>query len=328
MSFIDWNHPAVDRLVQYGTQRALDRLFPPEPRPDPMTAHMHRMLVILERQQAAPTEAQAQEKSSKPYPSRYLTQEGVGEEWDTGCLGCGVAHLGLASGMLKRASEIAQTKGPNDHEVQKSVQIARKELASLFAQDWTPERIARTPPNHRQILDAFLPKVRRLQEQLANPMVTNALLTWADLHEADRFVWEESEGVGHPEVELRLADAETAALEAERVDLGPERLADLPPEQQEAIIEERRRLRHLRQSLKPGVIQTPRQVSEAARQAYEITQGLEAHTAHLYPITSDRLQETTVEALDIRDAFRKSLAQITSPVDAMAKTASEEVPTT
>lgn len=114
--------------------------------------------------------------TERPQPySRYAPEMSI----DTGCVECGRAHLAAVEASLRRAAEIAGQRGFGDPEVQSRLAMAEEELAALFDYDWTAERIARTPPADRAVLEAFVPRARRLYERLRSVADAEALATVA-----------------------------------------------------------------------------------------------------------------------------------------------------
>jgi hypothetical protein len=93
-------------------------------------------------------------------PSQYAPEAAV----DTGCLPCGRAHLGAASGTLEAAARLAASRGMADPETQAALQTAAEELAMVQLYDWTPERIARSPAADRTLLERYAPQVERLRQ--------------------------------------------------------------------------------------------------------------------------------------------------------------------
>lgn len=284
---IDWSHPAASRLLDRGIQHALRRLFPEPPQPDPYREHLHRMLTLLEAGSATSASAGA--------GSAYLAQEGaVREDRDTGCLGCASAHLALASHMLRRAAQ----GGPD---AARARRIARRELEALLAVDWTSERVAASPPRERELLSSYVPRVAELARELAEGGHTGELVgAWAQVDEAARFARED--GVRHREVETRLARAEELLVAAERAgDLAPAASAD--PEAARQVL---RRVRRLRQRLRPGALDGPSEVEAVAEELADVV----AVAEELYPPRDGERTgaEQAERAEALRADYRRDLA--------------------
>jgi hypothetical protein len=99
-----------------------------------------------------------------PTPSAYAPEATV----DTGCLPCGRAHLGAVAGTLDAAARLAQTRGMADPETQAALATAAEELAMVQTYDWTPARIAASPPADRALLERYAPQVTTLRQAVAH----------------------------------------------------------------------------------------------------------------------------------------------------------------
>lgn len=321
---IDWGHPAVQSLVYTGVQRTMDVLFPGPPRMDPYAAHLQRVLERLDAHltaggprpaQETTTASQATPKQvSGPTPySAYLSQEGADQEWDTGCLPCGRAHMAAVQGLLEQARDVAGREGPDSPRVRKYVAEANREITALFLRDWTPERIAAAPPEHRAVIERYIGPLKQLQANISSPVAADATAAWSMLDEATRFAHED--GVEHPEVQTRLADAEVLAVTAERHALSPESIAELPPEKQEAAREAVRNLRRVRQQVLNGIA-TPQDLDVAATEAARVVDRLGAITYTSIP--SDRLDHLAAEAAKMRTRFREDAGRAAAPLNRVA----------
>lgn len=308
---LNWDHPAVKNAFEHVMNRAMNKLLPPEPQPDLYREHLERMLEIITRHEqeravlavgGGAAVAAAVPVNPSP-PSRYLAEEGQpgADEagWDTSCLGCAGSHLALAKAQLEKA---AAATDPAERE--RYMATARGELAALFAADWTPERIARTPREHREIIERYIGQIRGLQQQISTPYGENATAVASLASESTRFAF--SDGVEHPEVQSRLSQIEELAVEAERVDLGAERIEALPPAQQDRAIDLRNRLRRLRQEFRPGVIQTPKQLNAAAAEAERVSRGLQS----LGETDAETVRAAAVEIAAVRERFRVDVGRV------------------
>lgn len=86
---------------------------------------------------------------------------------DTGCLPCGKAHLGTVDALLREAAEAAQGEGMASPEVQDRLSVAEEEIMALFADDWTEERIAKSPDHDKAVLEEYAPRVQKIGSRLA-----------------------------------------------------------------------------------------------------------------------------------------------------------------
>ena len=106
--------------------------------------------------------AAAQATPGEPAYSRYAPDMAV----DTACAACGRAHLHAVAAALERAAQEAGAKGWTHPDVQGRVAFAQEELAALLQYDWTPEKIAASPPADRQAVAAAHPATTQLLAQV------------------------------------------------------------------------------------------------------------------------------------------------------------------
>lgn len=230
--------------------------------------------------------------NAAPVASKYLASEGA-EDVDTGCLPCGKAHLGAMQGMLERAAEAADKEGGCGPECGQWMARAAQEPVALFARDWTPERIAKTPLHHRALLEQYVPKVRQMQSELVGQDVVTESLVRASalLSEATRFAGA-GDGIEHPEVQWRLAEAEKDLTTAERAKVGA-----MTPEMQQ-------RLRRLRQKAYNDVA-GPDDVTAAAAEADVVA--AEVQSAYTSTLTPEQVRQMAEGAKALRASFRSDL---------------------
>lgn len=103
---------------------------------------------------AAPADGQ-------PY-SKYAPDMDV----SVGCLPCGRAHLAGTVGAMRGVAALAQERGMADPQVQAGLLAANKELVALWADDWTEEKVAASPPEDREIMEEAIPRLRAAQARL------------------------------------------------------------------------------------------------------------------------------------------------------------------
>ncbi len=87
-------------------------------------------------------------------------------DFDTGCLPCGIGHWAAVDTGLRAAAEAAGRSGAVDPAVQARLTTVEEELEMMTRWDWTPERVARTPPADRAILEVYAPAARDLYERV------------------------------------------------------------------------------------------------------------------------------------------------------------------
>jgi hypothetical protein len=111
---------------------------------------------------SASASASASASSASDSYSRYAPDMRV----DVGCLPCGRAHLSGAVGMVRNLAAMARERGMADPEVQARIQMASEEITGLWTDDWTPEKVAASPPHERAILEATIPRLRAAHNRL------------------------------------------------------------------------------------------------------------------------------------------------------------------
>ena len=224
--------------------------------------------------------------------SRYLASEGA-EDVSTGCIPCGRAHLGALQGMLERAADAAQREGACGKECGRWVSRAAQEPAALLARDWTPEKIAATPPAQQAVLAKYVPQVQGLEAGLTGQDGARASLTRASalLAEAQRFAGS-GDGMDHPEVTWRMAEAEKELTVAER---GGNTLDNATQQ----------RLRKLRQQTY-NAVHTPADLGVVATEADAIT--TEVQGAWAASLTPQQVAQIAGKAKALRESFRSDLA--------------------
>lgn len=197
----------------------------------------------------------AASSATKPY-SRYAPDMDV----SIGCIPCTRAHLATIAASLKEAEA-----GHLDQ-----VAAAREEIVALREYDLTPDKLAATPERDRVVLAKYDQALGELQEQLKGP-APEATVASASLKEALRFARED--GVGHPEVQIRMERTEEAINALERVTLAPERLGKLPPEEAKRARSVLPDLRRVRQDL-INHVQTPEDLEAVTARIAVIDQTL------------------------------------------------------
>lgn len=100
------------------------------------------------------------------------------EDVSTGCIPCARAHLATVAGTLKEALRFARAEGMEHPEVQSRLQAAEEDVTAIERHDWTPEKIAKSPPGERELILETLPKLRTLRQQIIQ------IVTLEDLEKA------------------------------------------------------------------------------------------------------------------------------------------------
>ncbi len=189
-------------------------------------------LTVADEQATAPTEIpKVPIVASEPY-SHYAPDMDV----SIGCIPCTRAHLSTIAASLKAA----------DHGHLDQVSSAREEIVALKEYDLTDEKLALTPERDRTILTKYRSQLDALEAGLTGP-APEATVAAASLKEALRFARED--GIGHPEVQIRVARTEEAINALERVTLAPERMKQMPKEEADRARKILPELRRARQDL-------------------------------------------------------------------------------
>lgn len=306
---LTWDHPLVKTAQVAAINKIVDSILPGPSSPPPELVAINRMQQTLEKMAKSPKVTQESATSGhsvtheSPSPtlpfSAYLAQVGA-EGVDTGCLPCGRAHLGATQAGLERAADIARERGMDDPEVRARVATVAEELDALLDYDWTPERIAKSPPEHRAALDRYTPEVKSLYGIVTPPGPAGSLRTVSkDLKEALRFARED--GVGHSEAQARISRAEATIDDLERYQLAPERVDELPPEEAAWWEDNLKNIRRLRQSLHNDA-KTPEKLHEVAAGFGRLT--TEAYAPWLRRQDPDKLTSLAQYASDLRLRFK------------------------
>lgn len=180
------------------------------------------------------TARSAAQKVAAPY-SNYAPDMDV----SIGCIPCTRAHLATVSSALKEAAN-------NPVNAPTQVAAAREEMTALLEYDLTPDKLAATPEQDRVILSQYADRMRSMQRQLQGP-VPETTVAAASLKEALRFARED--GLQHPEVQIRMERTEEAINALERVNLTPEKVSAMAPEQAAAAKAALPEIRRARQDL-------------------------------------------------------------------------------
>lgn len=312
---LTWNHPIVQQLQNAAISKVVDVVLPRPSAPPPNLVALDRIGETLDRIAAQHQQAKIQPEiakegnepttnvktgvSSSTSLSEYLQQIGA-TDVDTGCLPCGRAHVGAAQAGLERTSEIARERGMDDREVRARVATVAEELDALLKYDWTPERIAKSPPAHRAALERYTPEVRDLRAALSPGGPAESLQQVSrDLKEALRFARED--GIDHPEARRRVSGAEATIDDLERYQLAPERVDEMDPEAAAWWEEHLKPIRRLRQQLH-NEAKTPEHLHDVAAGFGRLA--TDAYGPYLQRKTPEELQSLAQYAADLRNRFK------------------------
>lgn len=231
----------------------------------------------------------------------------AGNRYDVGCAVCGKAHLAATVGMLDRAASLAQERGTCDDDCTYYVSAAQREVVNLIGYDWTPDAIAATPDGERQLLEKWTPQVAQVQDTLFQGPEAQARVNLAKaagaLEEAGRFA--RAEGVGHPEAQQRMADAEALLAETERGEWSPERREQMNPQTRAVVDAALPAFRKQRQFLINGVA-SPEDLDRVAAQVGTLNKQLQS--VAVAQLTPDQIAAMAQQMHGVRNGFRQDFA--------------------
>lgn len=156
------------------------------------------------------------------------------------CAACTKDHLATMAGAAK-AMEVAQAAGDTS-EVRYQLARIAAEAQALQRYDWTPEKIAATPPDRLVAVNAVRPAITQLSQQLPTP--TDMALAWGATDESIRFTLGQMTDRDRREIGMRLVDVDEKIGYLERVQLSPEKTQQLPADQVDQAREGLRQARH------------------------------------------------------------------------------------
>ncbi|MDP2659459.1 MAG: hypothetical protein Q8R28_01840 [Dehalococcoidia bacterium] len=80
------------------------------------------------------------------------------------CTICALKHLTRVSGMLTEADQMLASYDFVQPSIQERIQVAAENLGALEDLDWGPDKVSRSEPNDRALVEMFQPKVRKLRK--------------------------------------------------------------------------------------------------------------------------------------------------------------------
>lgn len=97
------------------------------------------------------------------------------KEIGTACLSCSRSHLSTVSGSLTEALRFARSDGVRHPEVQRRIMLAEDELNIMERIDLAPDALAQASPEEAKVAREYLPKIRKLRQQIGNISSNNDL---------------------------------------------------------------------------------------------------------------------------------------------------------
>lgn len=95
------------------------------------------------------------------------------------CSVCALKHLSRASAFLNEAHQMLASYGFLDPSIQYRIDKTAENLAALEDLDWSPEKLARSEPRDRALVEAYYPRVRELRRDVLTTGSPEALETLA-----------------------------------------------------------------------------------------------------------------------------------------------------
>lgn len=231
-------------------------------------------------------------KSAMTSPnSIYLMEEG-NTDINTDCFSCASGHLAAIDGSLTQAAKTARESGACDDTCIQELHLAIEESAALFANDWTEEKMAMWPEEQRDVVKKYSPLLQGVVGSIlqgeASEQRLNLVEASAELAETVRFA-RSGDSLDHPEVDLRIRNAEAKLATAER--LNPYAFADGVAEN----------LRHLRQDV-GSKLSSPEDLRGAVKRARQVS--LEANKPHFGQIAPQDIEGLAGRMRTLREEFK------------------------
>lgn len=118
----------------------------------------------------------------EPEVSRTLSLppgEAPKKEVATSCIACSRSHLATIAGALDESLRFAREGGVTDPEVIKRLDIAEREVTMMERIDLSPEAILNSPQREQELAHGFLPKIRKLRQDIGQIASVDQLETAA-----------------------------------------------------------------------------------------------------------------------------------------------------
>lgn len=100
-----------------------------------------------------------------------------GEVVSTACLSCSRSHLSTVNGALGEATRFARgdPQGIYHPEAQRRINIAEDEINIMERIDLSPDALASSPAEEREVAEEYLPRIRVLRQEIGNIASFDAL---------------------------------------------------------------------------------------------------------------------------------------------------------
>ncbi len=84
----------------------------------------------------------------------------------TSCIACSRSHLATIAGALDESLRFAREGGLTDPEAIRRIDTAEREVTMMERIDLSPEAIQNSPPKEQEMARGFLPKIRKLRQDI------------------------------------------------------------------------------------------------------------------------------------------------------------------
>lgn len=84
----------------------------------------------------------------------------------TSCIACSRSHMVTIAGALEESMRFARENGITDPDVIKRIDAAEKEINIMERIDLSPEAILNSPEKDKEMANFFLPKIRKLRQDI------------------------------------------------------------------------------------------------------------------------------------------------------------------
>lgn len=131
----------------------------------------HKRAIPEEEEQAPPSEELIAEPTTQPKTKALppiQTEAGaeVKEDVSTACVSCTRSHLSTVSGALGEALRFAREDGIAHPEVQRRILLSEDEINIMERIDLAPDALAASPPEEKQLVTEYLPRIRKLRQEM------------------------------------------------------------------------------------------------------------------------------------------------------------------
>jgi hypothetical protein len=172
----------MDKVAIFFRALELVPRFLPKPKPPvvdytPLIAELPK----YEYPTVKATEVKVEAEPEEPIvaPVQEAPVEAEQEEVGTACLSCSRSHLSTVSGALSESLRFAREDGIMNPEVQRRLMLSEDEINIMERIDLAPDALAKSSPEERQVAEEYLPRIRKLRQDIGNISTVEQLETVA-----------------------------------------------------------------------------------------------------------------------------------------------------